>query len=143
MHTLTTFSQSCGYAVPFFDYRAERTKLEEFAVRRETIDNAAPASSQELAPDGLKEYWKIHDTESIDGLPGVQTAFKSTRRFEEYPQTTSTPTNSVSDGSINVKVGQSSPLNMTVLMMILAFGAGIIFAAQVRNIVELVGLHLP
>jgi hypothetical protein len=140
---LTTFSQSCGYAVPFFDYRAERTKLQEFAIRRETIDNAAPASSsQELAPDGLKEYWKVHDAESIDGLPGVQTAFKSTRRFEEYPQTMSNSTITTSDGSTNIKAGQSRPLNMTVFLMILAFGAGIIFAAQVQNIVERVGSYL-
>jgi len=38
----------------------------------------------ELLPEtGLKWYWKNNNTASIDGLPGLQSAFCSTKMFDE------------------------------------------------------------
>ena len=48
-------STSCGYAVPFMDYRQER----------ETLDKWAANKGQE----GLTEYRASKNVESIDGLP--------------------------------------------------------------------------
>ena len=44
---------SCGFGVPYFDYRGERKELEEFAIRK--------------GEKGLREYWKKKNMESMDG----------------------------------------------------------------------------
>ena len=46
---------SCGFAVPFFDYRGERGQLIEWAEKK--------------GPDGVAAYWADKNTQSIDGLP--------------------------------------------------------------------------
>ena len=50
-------STSCGFAVPFYDYVGERTKLDEV--------------SQRKGPDGLAAYRAAKNRVSIDGLPGL------------------------------------------------------------------------
>jgi predicted pyridoxine 5'-phosphate oxidase superfamily flavin-nucleotide-binding protein len=51
-------SDSCGYGVPLYDYRGERTQLDAWAQKKGT--------------DGLIEYQKDKNAESIDGLPGLR-----------------------------------------------------------------------
>lgn len=46
---------SCGNGVPLFDYRSERAAIENW-------HNA-------LGPDGIRDYWKSKNQNSIDGLP--------------------------------------------------------------------------
>lgn len=46
---------SCGYAVPFFDFREDRPNLVRWAENK--------------GPDGLETYRKEKNTRSIDGLP--------------------------------------------------------------------------
>jgi hypothetical protein len=46
---------SCGYGVPLFDYAGERTTLQRWA------ENKGEA--------GLREYWRMKNARSIDGLP--------------------------------------------------------------------------
>lgn len=46
---------SCGYGVPFYDYRGER----------ETMDKWATAKGV----DGIEAYWREKNVESMDGLP--------------------------------------------------------------------------
>ncbi|KAG0042113.1 hypothetical protein BGZ83_000882 [Gryganskiella cystojenkinii] len=49
---------SCGYAVPYFDYRGERpTLLNAFSKRDE---------------DTVTEYWRTKNGKSLDGLPGMR-----------------------------------------------------------------------
>lgn len=49
---------SCGYAVPYFDYKGERpTLLNGFAKRDEATVN---------------EYWRVKNAVSLDGLPGMR-----------------------------------------------------------------------
>jgi len=45
---------SCGFAVPFMDFKAERTQLKE--------------SANKKGRDGIKQYWKDKNTKSIDGF---------------------------------------------------------------------------
>lgn len=104
------------------------------------IDNAALASDP--AFDGLKAYWKKH-SRSIDGLPGVQTGFNSTRRFEEYPTPPFSTAIATANSPTNLKAEQSGPSTKAMLMMTLAFGAGVVLSAQVQNIVGHIGSHLP
>lgn len=46
---------SCGYGVPVFDYREERSAMENWH------DNKGP--------DGIRAYWEAENVESMDGLP--------------------------------------------------------------------------
>ncbi|MBL9200529.1 MAG: pyridoxamine 5'-phosphate oxidase family protein [Opitutaceae bacterium] len=46
---------SCGFAVPFFDYRGERDTL---------VKNCA-----QRGPDGMARFWAEKNQRSIDGLP--------------------------------------------------------------------------
>ena len=54
---VTRVSDSCGYAVPFFDYRDQRDSLEKWA--------------QDKGAVGLKEYRRTKNAQSIDGLPAL------------------------------------------------------------------------
>jgi predicted pyridoxine 5'-phosphate oxidase superfamily flavin-nucleotide-binding protein len=45
---------SCGFAVPFMDFKEERTTLNNWAVKQ--------------GEDKIEEYWKNRNTESIDGF---------------------------------------------------------------------------
>jgi predicted pyridoxine 5'-phosphate oxidase superfamily flavin-nucleotide-binding protein len=58
--TVTRVSDSCGYGVPFYDYRGER---------RESQNYVAKASDRTL-----KDYLQDHNRRSIDGLPGLEPA---------------------------------------------------------------------
>lgn len=46
---------SCGFGVPLMDYKEERTLLEPWA--------------REKGKDGLLDYMKLKNTESLDGYP--------------------------------------------------------------------------
>ena len=45
---------SCGFAVPFMDFKEERTTLNDWAVKQ--------------GEDKIEEYWKNKNTQSIDGF---------------------------------------------------------------------------
>ncbi|TFK23312.1 hypothetical protein FA15DRAFT_670590 [Coprinopsis marcescibilis] len=71
---------SCGYSIPFFTYKAPRVRLHKFAIPREQADyDASSESTLELSrPEkGIKSYWKVKNIKSIDGLPGLSSAFES------------------------------------------------------------------
>lgn len=50
-------STSCGFAVPFFDYRGDRDLLEKWAEHK--------------TDDDLDEYHRTRNAESIDGMPAL------------------------------------------------------------------------
>ena len=50
-------ADSCGYAVPLYDYQRDREQLLEWAERR--------------GPDGIAEYQAERNATSIDGLPAL------------------------------------------------------------------------
>jgi len=51
-------SDSCGYAVPLYDYRKDRDVLDKWAAAK--------------GPEGLVSYRKQKNRESIDGLDGLE-----------------------------------------------------------------------
>lgn len=53
----TRISDSCGYAVPLYDYKEDRNVLHKYSVAK--------------GEDGLKEYRAEKNRTSIDGLPGL------------------------------------------------------------------------
>jgi predicted pyridoxine 5'-phosphate oxidase superfamily flavin-nucleotide-binding protein len=46
---------SCGFGVPLFSYMGERTNLDQWAAGK--------------GEDGLREYWQMKNSVSMDGLP--------------------------------------------------------------------------
>lgn len=50
-------SDSCGYGVPYYDYAGERDQLQRWAERK--------------GADGVSEYQRKNNTESLDGLPSL------------------------------------------------------------------------
>ncbi|HVW93373.1 MAG TPA: pyridoxamine 5'-phosphate oxidase family protein [Devosia sp.] len=46
---------SCGYGVPFHDYVGERPTMDKWAAAK--------------GPDGIEDYWRDKNLESMDGLP--------------------------------------------------------------------------
>jgi hypothetical protein len=111
------YHQSCGYSVPYFDFKRHRTGLDHFSVRLETEDIKAEAEScaistspslnasafgttfpsdiqipsqvqsYPLTAKGLKGYWRDKNSKSIDGLPGVISAFIAPQSFSPIIKT--------------------------------------------------------
>lgn len=46
---------SCGMSIPYFDFKEERLQLDDWAKGK--------------GQDGIKEYWKDKNEQSIDGIP--------------------------------------------------------------------------
>ena len=63
--------QSCGYAVPFYQFLSHRTRLLDFFENKEINDRSSHSDT------GLKAYWIEKNLESLDGLPGLESAHKS------------------------------------------------------------------
>ena len=55
---LDRISDSCGYGVPLYRFERDRDQLPKWAERK--------------GDDGLREYRRKHNAESIDGLPGLR-----------------------------------------------------------------------
>lgn len=90
--------QTCGYAVPMYDFVTHRTQLLRFYDKVEDVDRSLAASCDQqrsdqagdatLARDGsagagdkaskpqisLRRYWVVENMLSLDGLPGLSTA---------------------------------------------------------------------
>ena len=55
---VTRIADSCGFGVPFFEYRGERDQL--------------VVSSNRKGEEGLREYQRKNNAVSVDGLPGLR-----------------------------------------------------------------------
>ncbi|KAI0735545.1 hypothetical protein C8Q76DRAFT_712734 [Earliella scabrosa] len=64
---------SCGYAVPYYEFRGHRQALLDYFVSREKADQKDPGAHAEK---GLKAYWEEKNARSIDGMAGLAAAPK-------------------------------------------------------------------
>jgi hypothetical protein len=83
--------QSCGYAVPFFDFKSHRTRLLAWAAKKEEKDIAAAGDSEDHVSgfvDGLKRCWNTKNTKSLDGLTGLTVAPYTSDTFPTRISTT-------------------------------------------------------
>ncbi|ESK92824.1 pyridoxamine phosphate oxidase [Moniliophthora roreri MCA 2997] len=63
---------SCGYAIPFFEFKSHRPKYDRIAIRFEDLDITAQEEDiRTRGGKGLKAYWVDHSQKSIDGLPAM------------------------------------------------------------------------
>ena len=76
-------AQSCGFAVPLYDFVMHRTQLLRFAAKLEGGDQKLAASCDDppcgdaetpMRPTTLRTYWLVKNMRSVDGLPGLLTA---------------------------------------------------------------------
>ncbi|KAI0369989.1 hypothetical protein BV20DRAFT_331788 [Pilatotrama ljubarskyi] len=58
---------SCGYAVPYYEFKGHRQILLDYFIKREHADQEDGGRSEK----GLKAYWIEKNMRSIDGLPGI------------------------------------------------------------------------
>ncbi|KAI9065256.1 hypothetical protein FKP32DRAFT_1568240 [Trametes sanguinea] len=68
---------TCGYAVPFYEFKGHRQLLLDYFDKHERRDQADESAH---AAKGLKAYWEEHNTRSIDGLPGMSLAYTVERK---------------------------------------------------------------
>ncbi|KAJ7171142.1 hypothetical protein C8R46DRAFT_993319 [Mycena filopes] len=73
-------STSCGYAVPFFSFKAHRTRLLTWAAKKESLDQSDSKGDSGVV-DGLKRYWNQKNLKSIDGLEGLTVAPYTSESF--------------------------------------------------------------
>lgn len=60
---------SCGFSVPFYDFKGYRRELEEFAERKVKLYEKTAVDR-----DGYEWYWAWKNAWSVDGLPGLKRA---------------------------------------------------------------------
>ena len=59
---------SCGFAVPLYEYRGERSQLVDYANKK--------------GPEGMERYKSQKNRRSIDGIAGLRSAGDGGRRRE-------------------------------------------------------------
>lgn len=87
-------NQTCGYAVPYYQFVGHRSQLIDWAEKREAIDiknavaSSSPSSSSfqipfspipigdrpKANPNGMIHWWQSRNLTSIDGLPAFSAA---------------------------------------------------------------------
>ncbi|KAL2158710.1 hypothetical protein VTH06DRAFT_4192 [Thermothelomyces fergusii] len=71
LHQVAT---SCGYSVPFYEFKAFRATLNEvFAKREEKFLQGASSEARE-------RYWAYKNSYSMDGLPGMRVGYEMHKR---------------------------------------------------------------
>ncbi|KAK4202766.1 hypothetical protein QBC40DRAFT_36956 [Triangularia verruculosa] len=72
---------SCGFSVPYFEFKDWRTTLNEFFARKaDRYDQGEPK-------EGIEKYWALKNSESVDGLPGLDVARKTAKEDGIVPLT--------------------------------------------------------
>ena len=126
LNTITSL-QSCGYGVPFFEYKSDRSKLLDWALDKEKADEASPSPTLETLPSkGLKAYWQTTNTSSFDGLPGM----------DLLPVTVETQLSSNKSGKNSTRQKQSSTIIPIDQKLMLGFALGaitVIVGGQLRS----------
>ncbi|PPR01839.1 hypothetical protein CVT24_001727 [Panaeolus cyanescens] len=91
-------STSCGYSIPFYEFKKDRMRLHNYMASLEAKDLKAEEESKSPScsadgvnasdgqvserPKGLKWYWTQKNLMSIDGLPSLLEAFDAERGFD-------------------------------------------------------------
>ncbi|KAF8976645.1 hypothetical protein BGZ46_008096 [Entomortierella lignicola] len=113
---------SCGYAVPFFDYRGPRPTLINAMAKRDH--------------EALKEYWIVKNAFSLDGLPGMRHEWMGPEWIGKNrgPGPIELPDWAINDGSSSTWFNPRKSLaNITILSLGIAIGASIATVVSKRR----------
>lgn len=77
-------SQSCGWGVPLFEFKGQRTTHPRWAVQTQNRDfdfemnkgSPSEVKEDEYPEKGIRFYQALMNQKSLDGLPGLLVAFK-------------------------------------------------------------------
>ncbi|KIY73312.1 hypothetical protein CYLTODRAFT_365789 [Cylindrobasidium torrendii FP15055 ss-10] len=78
---VTKVGTSCGYQVPFYQFVGHRTRLLEWASKKEKAD-----IENQGCKNGMREYWATTNEKSVDGLPGMIDAVRAEDGFLQGPR---------------------------------------------------------
>ncbi|KAF2192866.1 pyridoxamine phosphate oxidase family protein [Zopfia rhizophila CBS 207.26] len=70
---------SCGFSVPFYDFKAFRPTLNEFFEKKEK------AYLNGKADESMDKYWAYKSQLSIDGLPGMKRGYEYAQKHKIAP----------------------------------------------------------
>ncbi|KAK3324820.1 hypothetical protein B0T19DRAFT_239441 [Cercophora scortea] len=70
---------SCGFSVPFYEFKDFRTTLNDHFKKR--VEKFEAGKSEE----SMERYWAYKNAWSIDGLPGLQVALKTAKEEHVAP----------------------------------------------------------
>ncbi|KAF2279118.1 uncharacterized protein EI97DRAFT_394093 [Westerdykella ornata] len=70
---------SCGYAVPFYDFKGFRTVLDDFFEKKEKAFKAGKES------ESMDRYWALKSQLSVDGLPGMKRGYEFAQQHNVAP----------------------------------------------------------
>ncbi|KAL2258176.1 hypothetical protein VTK26DRAFT_8623 [Humicola hyalothermophila] len=70
---------SCGYSVPFYEFKAFRNTLNEFFSKK------ADRYRQGKSDESIERYWAFKNAWSVDGLPGMEIGCKTAKEEHIVP----------------------------------------------------------
>jgi hypothetical protein len=85
--------QTCGYSVPFYEFKSHRGQLLQWAAKKEATDRECELSegfSSATSPrvqSGMKRWWAERNTKSLEGLPGLVSGHASDKVFQPSTNT--------------------------------------------------------
>ncbi|KAL2073630.1 hypothetical protein VTL71DRAFT_10956 [Oculimacula yallundae] len=77
--SITQVGSSCGFSMPFYEYKGHRETLNEFFVKR------VKAEEEGNRKDGIEKYWAYKNSYSMDGLPGLRRGVETSKRENVVP----------------------------------------------------------
>jgi len=86
-------STTCGYSVPFYEFKSHRGQLLQWAAKKEATDRECELSegfSSATSPrvqSGMKRWWAERNTKSLEGLPGLVSGHASDKVFQPSTNT--------------------------------------------------------
>jgi len=112
---------SCGFSMPVFDFKAFRPTLNEYFGKRVASDMAGNRK------DGIERYWAYKNSQSMDGLPGMQRAIETSKKDNIKPIKKMVGAYAL-EMAPRSRPGQLVPLWSLVVVMLLSFSMGSIAA---------------
>lgn len=103
--------QSCGFGIPVYEYKGQRSLLPETAAKMEACDNDdLEGKWDESKPKfGMKKWWRNENVKSLDGLPGLSLALK----FGDLFQNAGVPKSSIEVSNPETSVESRGTVSQT------------------------------
>ncbi|TFK68093.1 hypothetical protein BDN72DRAFT_842314 [Pluteus cervinus] len=112
--TVHKVGTSCGYAVPYYEFKSHRTQLLEFYQRREKAE--VESATVDAPEKGMRSYWLQKNMSSIDGIPGLLSAPYSDKEFRWSER----------DLERKIEMVMDKTSSMVDLKLVLAFTVGVV-----------------
>ncbi|KAN0108245.1 pyridoxamine phosphate oxidase family protein [Hyaloscypha variabilis] len=116
---------SCGFSMPFFDFKAFRPTLNEFFEKR------VAAEQRGNKKDGIERYWAFKNAQSMDGLPGMRRGVETAKKENVKPIKKMVGPYAPSSECPRTRVAGQVPMLYLIIVALLSFCIGIAGTALV------------